>query len=139
MSSEMESERKRMPIAVENLEPHELIRLLADPIATRFSVKAALNSAAERLRKHNWSRNRVKDVWYRAPRISVSEQEREQLIGEATSVPWVEVEPKIVLTREERVAADEIKRLWEKISKLEAQIMAQGSIVAGNPDDGPGS
>ena len=44
------------------VEASQLVRSLADPATAGYSVKAAINSAAHKLAKFNWSFNRVRDV-----------------------------------------------------------------------------
>jgi hypothetical protein len=117
--SEKLSERERMPAVIDGLEPKELIRLLPDP-SIRFSVKAAMNSAARQL---PWTFNRVKDIWYGDSRAKVSHEEFKQLRAAVERVAHNRSTQKAAV--HEREVADELQRVRREVADLRRQLEAR--------------
>ena len=89
------------------VEASTIVRQLADPATAGYCVKAAINSAFNRLRKFNWTYNRVRDVWYAREKVSITADELKQLRRAAR------------LAKEEAEATDEIAQLRSRLARLE--------------------
>ena len=90
------------------VEASTIVRQLADPATAGYCVKAAINSAFNRLRKFNWTYNRVRDVWYARDKVSITADELTQLRRAAR------------LAKDEQEAGNELSELRSRLARLES-------------------
>ncbi len=95
------------------VEASTIVRQLADPATAGYCVKAAINSAANKMRKFNWTYNRVRDVWYARSKVAISADELKQLRRAAK------------LAQEEQEATNEIAQLRARLARLESLLLTQ--------------
>lgn len=97
------------------VEASTIVRQLADPATAGYCVKAAINSAFNRLRKFNWTHNRVRDVWYARSKVSITADELTQLRRAAR------------LAKDEQEAGNEVRELRERLARLESILISADS------------
>lgn len=112
--SDKSSEKDRVS---KSIEAHNLLLEVAGPQA---SVKQVLLAAHRKLAKHDWSFNRVRDVYHKDPRIRIRADELAQLRLLADA-------------KQQTAGHDELQKIRARVARLEQELLRiSASNVAGD-------
>ncbi|MGJ5022349.1 hypothetical protein [Bradyrhizobium oligotrophicum] len=117
MDSEISDKASKMERVATLDEASALLRQIAGRRHADESVKGVLRRLQRKL--SDWSPGRIKDVWYRDPRIRVRAEEVEQLRALARPADAIE-------------ASDELTELRTRVSRLEHLLEAARAPLPGS-------